>query len=447
MNISDSERVSAVLESAKYKKTQNINRANLIAVVMCSVRQSAVDRVHGLVEKLKTIKKANPKEPYGESARRRQIKTILTGCILKKDKKIFLKSFDYVLDIKDIKKIPDILKINPRQISRDRVNYDKGNYLDIIPEYENKFSANVPIMTGCNNFCSYCVVPHTREREISRPTKEIISEIKNLIKGGCKKIWLLGQNVNSYKSGKIDFAGLLKLVNNIKGDFWLKLMTNHPKDMSDKLIRTMANCEKVCRHVHLPAQAGDDDILVAMNRKYAIAYYIKLVGKIRKVLNDQTNLKQNLWNPPAAITTDIIVGFPGETKKQFNNTAKLMREVKFDLAYIAKYSVRPGTAAAKLSDNVSGAEKKRRELELIKILRKTALENNKKYISQTVKTLVAGRSKAGEWFGKTATEKNVKFLMTNDKINLIWKFVNVKIIKAQDFGLNGEIINYESSEK
>ncbi len=356
MNISDSERVSAVLESAKYKKTQNINRANLIAVVMCSVRQSAVDRVHGLVEKLKTIKKANPKEPYGESARRRQIKTILTGCILKKDKKIFLKSFDYVLDIKDIKKIPDILKINPRQISRDRVNYDKGNYLDIIPEYENKFSANVPIMTGCNNFCSYCVVPHTREREISRPTKEIISEIKNLIKGGCKKIWLLGQNVNSYKDKNINFPDLLKMVNNIPGDFELNFTSSHPKDFSDELIKTMAGCKKLSKRLNLPIQSGDDAILKKMNRPYTVKKYKNLVKKIRKAI------------PDISLSTDVIIGFPGESKKQFENTVKTFKKICFDMAYINKYSPRAGTAAAKLKDDVSWQEKKRREKILIKLV-------------------------------------------------------------------------------
>jgi tRNA-2-methylthio-N6-dimethylallyladenosine synthase len=193
MNISDAERASAVLESAGYKNTPNINKADLIVITMCSVRKSAVDRVYGIVEKFEEIKKKKP-----------LLKTILTGCIIKKDRKTFLNLFDYVIDIKDIKKIPNILGF--------KKSVNSINYLDITPKYSSKFSANVPIMTGCNNFCSYCVVPYAREREISRSAKKIVTEIKNLIKNNYKEIWLLGQNVNSYKDTNINFPKLLKLI-------------------------------------------------------------------------------------------------------------------------------------------------------------------------------------------------------------------------------------------
>ncbi|MDP3882963.1 MAG: radical SAM protein, partial [Candidatus Staskawiczbacteria bacterium] len=196
MNISDSERIASVLESMKYSETSNINEADLIVVTMCSVRQSAVDRVHFMAHKFKAMQKENP-----------HLKTILTGCVLKKDEKIFVKGFDHVDDIRDIKKLSKILKTNPRHISRDSVDSEQkqNNYLSITPKYSSKFSANVPIMTGCNNFCSYCVVPYTRGREVSRPVKEIITEIKKILKtnppsqsfGEAREIWLLGQNVNS----------------------------------------------------------------------------------------------------------------------------------------------------------------------------------------------------------------------------------------------------------
>ncbi|OGZ93088.1 MAG: tRNA (N6-isopentenyl adenosine(37)-C2)-methylthiotransferase MiaB [Candidatus Staskawiczbacteria bacterium RIFOXYD2_FULL_37_10] len=345
MNVSDSERIAGVLEGINFKKTSNINEANLIAVTMCSVRQSAVDRVHGLVQK---FKKLNPK-----------IKTILTGCILEKDRKKFINSFDYVIDIKDIKKLPEILKISPTrqaQKLRDNVIFAHSNYLDITPKYSNEFSAAVPIMTGCNNFCSYCVVPYTRGREVSRQAKEIISEIKILSKKNYKEIWLLGQNVNSYKDGKTNFPKLLKMANNIPGDFKLCFITSHPKDFSDELIKTMKNCKKLSKRLNLPIQSGDDEILKKMNRPYTVAQYKALVKKIRKAI------------PDISLSTDIIVGFPGETKKQFQNTVKTLKEIGFDMAFVNKYSPRAGTAASKMTDNVPWAEKKRREKILIELV-------------------------------------------------------------------------------
>ncbi len=415
MNKSDSERLASILEQNGYKKTDNKYRADLVVINTCGVRQMAEDRIYGLIPGIKKVNK--------------KVKIILTGCLVnRKDVKNRLKDYvDVWLPISEITN-DNFLKISryqePNKIS-------KNSYLKIKPNYESKFSAFIPIGNGCDNFCSYCVVPYARGREVYRPVKDILNEIKNLVKKDYKEIILIAQNVNSYKSGKIDFAGLLKMVDKIKGDFWIRFITSHPKDMSDKLIKAIASSKKVCRHIHLPAQAGDDKVLKAMNRKYSIKHYINLIKKIRQAM------------PDASITTDIIVGFPGETKKQFNNTVKLMREIKFDLAYIVRYSPRPGTTAFKLADNVSPSEKKSRENKLTKILGLTALINNKKYLRETVKLLVEGKGKEGEWFGKTATEKNVKFLAANKKNSLIGKFLNVKIIKVKDFGLEGENINYE----
>jgi tRNA-2-methylthio-N6-dimethylallyladenosine synthase len=321
MNISDAERIASVLESKKYKKSKNIEKANLIVIVMCSVRQSAVDRVYGVAEKLKNKNK----------------KIILTGCILEKDKNKFLKKFDDVLDIKGFFK-------------------KYKNYLNITPKYSSEKIAYVPIMTGCNNFCSYCVVPYTRGREISRPAKEIICEIKKILKNGAKEVWLLGQNVNSYEDEKINFPKLLKMVNDVPGNFILNFTTSHPKDFSDELIDTMTRCKNLSMDLNLPIQSGDDKILKKMNRPYTVLQYKNLVKKIKKAL------------PKIRLSTDIIVGFPGETKKQFNNTVETLKEIGYGVAFINKYSPREGTAAAKLKDNVPWAEEKRREKILIELI-------------------------------------------------------------------------------
>ncbi len=412
MNISDSERIAAVLENLKYKPAKDMADANLVVINACSVRQSAINRIYGLVEKLKQ-KKNKPV-------------TVLTGCVLKKDKKKFEEIFDYILDIKNITELPNILA--GQQIFKNL----PSDYLNIAPKYSNKFSANVPIMTGCNNFCAYCVVPYTREREISRPAEEIISEIKNLISEGYKEIWLLGQNVNSYKDGKITFAELLKIVNNIKGKFWIRFTSSHPKDFTDEVINAMANWSlpagrqgKITPYLNLPVQAGDDKVLKLMNRHYTVKDYKNKIKKLREKI------------PDISISTDIIVGFPGETKKQFENTAKLFREIKFDMAYINKYSPRAGTAAAKLKDNVLIIEKKRREKVLTEILKQTALEKNKKIIGK--ETIVLIDSQRGEnWFGKNEHYKTIKIASAK---NLLGKLVKVKITEAYPFILNGEIIN------
>lgn len=339
MNISDAERVSAILEAAKYKKTSDINEADLIVVVMCSVRQSAVDRIFGLVEKFKKL----DKEPI----------TILTGCILKKDRKTFSEKFDHVINIKETINLEKILNNKKSKSCRD--------YFEIMPKHFKKSSAFLPISNGCNNFCTYCVVPYARGRLICRDHKKIIAEAKELINKGFKEIWLLGQNVNDYSSpidSSIDFPKLLIMVNELPGNFKIYFMSPNPKNFSDKLIKTMKNCEKFSRYLNLPVQSGDNEILKKMNRPYTAEQYISLVKKIRQAI------------PDINLSTDVIVGFPSETKKQFENTVKLFRKTKFNIAYINKYSPRYGTAASKLEDDVTWAEKKRREKILIDLVNK-----------------------------------------------------------------------------
>ena len=337
MNKSDSERLASVLERRGYKWTENKYQADLVAVNTCGVRQSAEDRIYGMIPEIK--RKNN------------QAKIVLTGGLVeRKDVKRRLKEY-----------VDEWIMIT------DMAERECGDYLKIIPKYNSKFSAYVPIGNGCDNYCSYCVVPYARGREVWRTAGDILDEVKGLVKRGYKEIVLIAQNVNSYKSRNsqlatrnsktIDFADLLKMVNDITGDFLIRFITSHPKDMSDKLIKTMVNCEKVSREIHLPAQSGDNQILKKMNRKYTVGHYKTIIKTIRRLM------------PDAKISTDIIVGFPGETKKQFNNTIKLFKEIKFDKAYIARYSPRPGTAAFKLADDVRPAEKKRRWLALNALLK------------------------------------------------------------------------------
>jgi tRNA-2-methylthio-N6-dimethylallyladenosine synthase len=429
MNISDSERIAAVLESANYKDTLNIDNADLIVVTMCSVRQSAVNRVHGLVEKFHKLKNTNPK-----------LQTVLTGCIIKKDKNSFTDKFNQVIDIREIKKLPKLLQKSSVLIRDDRHSLEPNTYLDITPKYSSKFSANVPIMTGCNNFCSYCVVPYAREREVSRPAKKIILEVKNLVKNGYKEIWLLGQNVNSYKDKpssskvKVDeetsFPKLLKMINDIKGDFWIRFTSSHPKDFNNEVIEALALGGKITPYLNLPIQSGDDKVIKLMNRHYTIKDYKNKIKKLRKKI------------PDISISTDIIVGFPGETKKQFNNTVKLFRDIKYDMAYINKYSPRAGTAASKLKDNVSWPEKKRREKVLTEVLKQTALTHNKKLIGKEVSVLID--SKRGEnYFGK---DKHYKTIKAKSDKDLLGKLVKVKITEVHPFVLEAVIARSSNDE-
>lgn len=417
MNKSDAERISGVLEDFGYRKAENPEDAGLVLFVACSVRQSAIDRIYGQARKLKT---RNPR-PI----------TVLTGCLLDRDKELLSEKFDLVFDIKDLSQLPEMLNSDSSPLRPPPSGLQ--NYFHIPSLYESSFSAYVPVMTGCDNFCSYCVVPYTRGREYSRPADEIIDEARSLVGKGYKEITLLGQNVNSYKregggrreeagGSAVDFARLLRNINDIQGKFRIRFLTSHPKDMTDNLIDAIAGCEKICEYVHLPAQSGDDEILAKMDRKYTVAHYEKLLEKIRAKI------------PGVAISTDLIVGFPGETKKQFENTARLMRRAKYDMAYIAQYSPRPQTAASKMEDDVPRQEKKRREKTLFSILEKTALENNKKYLGKKAEILVEKISN-GYAIGKTRSFKNVRFRMKKPPASET--FMKVMITGATSWGLEG----------
>lgn len=401
MNHSDGEKLETIFNDLGYIKTDSETSADLVAVVACSIRKSAVDRVYG--------------KAHNWQLRRKQgtLKTILTGCVMESDKKKFGNLFDLLVGIKEINKLPAMLLLDKKQTT------GINDYLNLPSKHKSSFQAYIPIMTGCNNFCSYCVVPYVRGREISRLSKDIISECKSLVKNGYKEITLLGQNVNSYKSGRYDFISLLKQIDNIPGEWRLRFLTSHPKDLSKELIEIIKTGKHITPHLHLPLQSGDDDILKAMNRKYSAKKFLRIIALARKKV------------PEIMISTDIIVGFPGEIKKQFQNTLKVFKEVQFHMAYISEYSSRKNTKAAKLNDNVAPAEKTRRKETLNELLKKTALANNKKYIDREVRVLVENY-KNGNCIGKTETYKIVTF--KGDK-NLVGKFFNVKINKVSSWGL------------
>jgi tRNA-2-methylthio-N6-dimethylallyladenosine synthase len=419
MNKADSERIASYLNSKRITSADQ-KSADLVIINTCGVRQKAEDRIYGLV---KQINKDNF-----------SCDIVITGCLAKREDVIkrLEKRVKLFMPINELPKMIELLSNKIDDKSLDDLRENQGEkYLEIGPDYSNNFSAYVPIGNGCNNFCSYCVVPYARGREVYRNFDKIVSEVKKLVSLGYKEINLIAQNVNSYKSKSKDFADLILEIDKIPGDFWLRFSSSHPKDMKDKLIKVMGESTKLANHLHIAVQSGDNGILKKMNRNYTVEKFKELIEKIKKA------------KPGIAISTDLIVGFPSEDRKAFENSKKLFEDIRFDLAYTAMYSPRYGTAAYKLEDDVSDVEKKKREDEILEILKITALERNIKYLNKTVKILVEGKNRSNKYFGKTSSYKNVSF--SSEDNNLVGSFVKIKINKSQDFGLEGEYISsYEN---
>ncbi|MBU1132378.1 tRNA (N6-isopentenyl adenosine(37)-C2)-methylthiotransferase MiaB [Patescibacteria group bacterium] len=404
MNRSDSERAAAVFERLGYRLADSAERADIVAVNACSVRQTAINRIWGFLKK------------FENERNEKKMTTILTGCVLPEDRKRLSKNFDFVFNIKNLNELEMFLSGRNLYISK--------NYFDILPKYDNYFQSNVPIMSGCDNYCSYCAVPYVRGGESSRKIKEILAEINESAKNGCKEITLLGQNVNSFSPEDAEsfseqnpfnhaFAKLLWEVNQTVGIERILFVAAHPKDMNDEVIAAMA-LPKMANYLHLALQSGDNEILNAMNRKYTVEDYENIILKLGKI------------KPNIAIGTDIIVGFPGETREQFENTLKFYEKIKFDIAFLAMYSPRRGTVAAKLKDDVSRDEKKRRWHELQDLMEKITLKKNQKYLGTEVSVLI---DKAEKDFaeGNSREMKRVRIYNSNCKKGDI---VNVKIKEA-----------------
>jgi len=421
MNKADSERIASFLEGNHYINQVDWLKADLIILTTCGIRQSAEDRAYGLVGRMR---KLNPKA-----------KIVVTGCLANRQdvKKRLAGKADLFMPINELPNLFKLLKncCSNNLLSGDDLRKISGEkYLTIQPKYESNFSAYVPIGNGCNNFCSYCVVPYARGPEVYRPAQDIITEVKDLVERGYKEIILIAQNVNSYQSKKVNFPQLLSRLASIPGDFWIRFSSSHPKDLSDELITALASSDKICHHLHVALQSGDDEILEAMNRKYTAAHFCSLINRIREA------------KPGIVITTDVIVGFPGETKKQFLNTVKLFKKMHFDMAYISLYSPRPGTVSWKMKDSVSREEKKRRERVLLDILETDNKKINDSYLDKQVIVLAEGVNKIGKYYGKTSGFKTIKFIADSSfsSEDIIGNFVKVKINKIVRNNLEGVLI-------
>lgn len=415
MNYSDAERISAVFDSMGFTKTDQEKDADIVCVIACSVRQHAIDRIFGKVKE------------WNETKQKRQLITILSGCVLEKDQQKMKKVFDIMFEIKELGSLSLLLSdYFPSNQDNQKI---PNQYLSVSPNYMSSFRAFVPISTGCDNYCSYCAVPYTRGREISRPFEEIIEEIEKLIKKGYKEVTLVGQNVNSYgndlNNSKNNFINLIKRIDTIPGRFRVYFYSNHPKDISNELIDILPSLTHFPSYLHLPLQSGNNEILKAMNRHYTKSQYLTLVKKIRAKA------------PTILLTTDIIVGFPGETRNQFLDTLDVVKKARIEMAFIAQYSPRPGTRSAKLEDDVSKKEKKDRELLVNKILTMTVLEANQKLIGTTQETLI-DEDKKDKFYGRTRSYKVVE--IKKSPTIKIGDFVKVKIESASAWKLTGNII-------
>ncbi|MBT4349719.1 tRNA (N6-isopentenyl adenosine(37)-C2)-methylthiotransferase MiaB [bacterium] len=422
MNMSDAERLATALQQLGFQRTDNEEEADLIGIIACSVKQTAVDKIHGKIRNWQLIKTKRP------------LITLLSGCVLENDRKKLKDKFDIFLDIKNLDSLAADL-----QAAAPEEKLALPNFFDIKPNHYSKHRAYVPIMTGCNKFCSYCAVPYTRGRETSRPSDSIISEIKKLLEDDYKEIILLGQNVNSYgldkKSARgggnpeISFPELLKQIDNLGDHFWLKYLTSHPYDMSDELIEVMKHGQNINPYLHLPVQAGSDEMLKKMNRHYSIAEYTTLIKKVRQAI------------PDIAISTDIIVGFSGENKKDFQATKKLVKKLKFNLSFTSQYSERIGTTAAKLyPDDISKQTKKDRFNIINDQIGVNAKKYNKKLVHTNQEALidVVKKTKTGyKNIGKLSNYVAV-YIITQEPIN-IGEFIQVKIIQADSWGVQAEL--------
>lgn len=426
MNEHDSEKMSWILESIGYKESKDESKVDLILYNTCAIRQSAENKVLGHLGQLKKIKRENP-----------NMILAVGGCMtqIRNTAKLIEKKYDHVDIIFGTNNIESLPKLIYKSMESKKTVIDILDKHEVIDENVGanrlyNYKAFVNIMYGCNNFCSYCIVPYTRGREISRQPENIIKEIKDLVSQGTKEVTLLGQNVNSYgKTLKRDynFTDLLNEVNKIEGLERIRFMTSHPKDISDELIEAYGRLDKLSKHLHLPVQSGSNKILKDMNRKYTREAYLEKVNKIRQVC------------PDIVLTTDIIVGFPGESEEDFKQTLDLVKEVEYDSAFTFLYSIREGTPAARSKEQIDPKIKHDRFERLVDILNDISLRKNQKYIGKIEKVLVEGTSKndPSVMTGRNDGNKVVNFKASDE---LIGKIVNVKIKDCTTFTLNGELI-------
>lgn len=425
MNTHDSEIISGVLEENGYKEADKLNNADLIILNTCCVRENAERKVYGRIGNLKYFKSKNP-----------NLVIAVTGCMVQLPHVVKyisdnLPFVDLLFGINNIKNLPQYIEDTKEATSPlVKTKQEENNTGEKLPaKREDNIKAWVTITYGCNNFCSYCIVPYVRGREKSRKPDDIIDEVENLASQGYLEVVLLGQNVNSYGKDleeSFTFPKLLRRINKIDGIERIRFLTSHPKDLSDELILSMRDCDKVCEHIHLPVQSGSNKILKKMNRKYTREHYIKLTEKLRYHI------------PDIAITTDIIVGFPGETERDFQDTLNLVKTIEFDSAFTFMYSKRQGTPAAVMDNQVDEKVKKDRLNRLMKLQDLISERKNLKFKDKTLEVLVEGKSKNNpeRLSGRTRSMKLVNFKGPEE---LVGKLVNVKIIVPHTWSMIGKL--------
>ncbi len=426
MNEEDSEKLSGMLKRIGYTRTENKEEAGIILFNTCCVRENAENKVFGNLGALKKLKKKNPDLIIG-----------ICGCMMQQEGMAdrILKEFPYVNIIfgtHNAYKFPEYLnRVRTEGVQIKEIFNKETEIVEGLPiDRESSVKAFVTIMYGCNNFCTYCIVPYVRGRERSRKPEDILKEIRELVAQGYKEITLLGQNVNSYGKGleeDVDFAKLLRMINEIEGLERVRFMTSHPKDLTVDVIMAIKECDKLCEQIHLPVQSGSNSILKKMNRHYTREYYLDLVKKIKEEI------------PGVTLTTDIIVGFPGETEEDFQETLELVKEVGYSSAFTFIYSRRNNTPADMMLNQVSEEDKHHRFNRLVAAVNERVIAQNKAEEGNILEVLVEGNSKndAEKLTGRTRTGRLVNF--TGEDINA-GDIVNVKITRAQNFSLIGEVI-------
>ncbi len=420
MNEAESSKASAILRQAGYMPTMMEDNADVIIVNSCVVRQAAEDKVAGKVGSLLRLKQMKP-----------GLKIALTGCMVTGQQEKLAQRFPHVDLFYGPSEFERLVEIAP-EIETVDVDLAELPHFYQDASVDPDVTAFVPIIYGCNFVCSYCIVPYRRGREVSRPLADIVSEVRELAERGVREVTLLGQTVNAYGHdipGQPDLADLLTAVDGIDGISRVRFLTSHPKYMSDRIIKAVGELPSLCEHINLPVQAGDNEVLRRMRRTYTVDYYRERIDFIRETI------------PGVTLATDIIVGFPGETAEQFENTLKLLSEIRFDKVHVAMYSPRPGTLSNRWEDEVPHAEKKRRHRAVEDLQRRVCTERNQRFVGQELEVLVDGFSK-GRWRGRSRGNTLVFFDAPGD-----WKgrFVNVRITESSPWYLLGDVTSYESA--
>jgi tRNA-2-methylthio-N6-dimethylallyladenosine synthase len=414
MNKAESQQIAGYLDSAGYQAATSFANADLVVLNTCVVRQSAEDKVLGTLSLLKGLKNDHP-----------NLQILVTGCLVNSHTQELQKRFPHVDLLFKPGDYPELIAWGQKQgipIEQKLLRYPR-NVAGMAPSP----CALIPIIQGCDNFCSYCIVPYRRGREVSRPLEEIVCEVKELVRRGIKEVTLVGQNVDSYGHdlpGHPDLADLLNELGGIDDLARIRFLTNHPKDISLKLIEAMASLNKVCEHLELPVQSGDDDILKAMRREYTVERHRELVHTIRRKI------------PQISLSTDIIVGFPGETEEQFAHSLSLVTEMRFDIVHVAAYSPRPGTIAwREYQDDIPAEVKKERLNKIEELQTAIASEINSQLRGKEVEILVEGK-KGGKWFGRTRSNKLVFF---EDNGDWLGQLARIQIERTSPWSLGARL--------